>query len=71
MQLALIDYTSPEWESLPNTHRLEVNGWMAALSEQPAKGITRWLREVGEKMGLEQLQEFTATVRDRIKARLK
>lgn len=51
MQLTLIDYTSPEWEALSASLRMEINDWIEALASPPESGITRWLREVGESMG--------------------
>jgi hypothetical protein len=51
MQLTIIDYTSPEWESLSSSLRTEIHDWLEALYPPPERGITAWLTEVGESMG--------------------
>ena len=45
------DYTSRAWEGLTIEMRSEVRGWLDAFRDRPAKGITQWLRQVGEAMG--------------------
>lgn len=53
MNLTIIrpDYNSPQWEALTNELRAEVRNWLDALSCPPQRGVTEWLRVVGESMG--------------------
>ena len=54
MQLTLNrpDYSSPKWEALTHELRADVLNWLEAFSNRPERGVTNWLREVGESMGV-------------------
>jgi hypothetical protein len=47
-----LDYASPLWESIPGDHREELRRIVAAISEAPASGVTRWMQQTAPQLGL-------------------
>lgn len=46
------DFTSPAWESLDDAHRKHVRTLLDIYRQAPATGLTKWMRETAERLGV-------------------
>ncbi|BCU76015.1 hypothetical protein [Luteolibacter sp. LG18] len=54
MHLTIVhpDYASQDWEDVPLDHRPLVRAWLRELAEAPKRGVTKWLQEMAQRLGI-------------------